>query len=300
MRQTERRYWKDLSAAIQTLWGGLLLSFGHILKSTHTRRRNNISDEKYFDEEHGLVTLQYPHEVLPIPDTGRYRLHNEMDDCIVCDKCAKICPVDCIEIEAIRSPVEYGRTSDGTPKRIYGARFDIDMAKCCFCGLCTTDCPTECLTMTKVYDFAEFDVRDHIYSFATMSPEEIELRTQEWDEHVEKTEAEKAAPESEEKPAVARPRPKMGGARPKMKPKMGGSPSEAQEEAKKIMKSRPKPVMKPKTDEQSDASGDKKPPRPKPVMKPKAEGEKRPKPVMKPRPKPIIKPKDDDKKEDEE
>ena len=90
----------------------------------------------------------------PIPDVGRYRLHNEIDDCIVCDKCAKICPVDCIDIEPIKATEEIGKTSDGTPKRIYAAKFDIDMGKCCFCGLCTTVCPTECLTMTKVYDFS--------------------------------------------------------------------------------------------------------------------------------------------------
>ena len=128
------------------------------------------------------MTLSYPHESLPIPDNGRYKLHNEIDDCIVCDKCAKVCPVDCIEIDPIRAVGEIGKTSDGTSKRIYAAKFDIDMAKCCFCGLCTTVCPTECLTMTKSFDFSEYDVDDHTYSFATMTPLEILTKRKELEE----------------------------------------------------------------------------------------------------------------------
>ncbi|CAN0476704.1 unnamed protein product, partial [Phaeothamnion confervicola] len=126
----------------------------------------------------GIATIQYPHVSLPVPDIGRYKLHNEIDDCIVCDKCAKICPVNCITIEPIKATEEIGRTSDGTPKRIYAAKFDIDMGKCCFCGLCTTVCPTECLTMTKTYDFSVFDIREHNYAFAEMSTEEIAEKKQ--------------------------------------------------------------------------------------------------------------------------
>jgi NADH-quinone oxidoreductase subunit I len=85
----------------------------------------------------------------------------------------KVCPVDCITIEPIKATEEIGKTSDGTPKRIYAARFDIDMGKCCFCGLCTTVCPTECLTMTKTYDFSVFDIREHHFSFADMTSEQI-------------------------------------------------------------------------------------------------------------------------------
>lgn len=132
-----------------------------------------INHSDYFNNRQGIATIQYPHEILPVPDTGRYRLHNEIDDCIVCDKCVKVCPVNCITIEPIKATEEIGKTSDGTSKRIYAATFDIDMGKCCFCGLCTTVCPTECLTMTKVYDFSAFDIREHNYSFAEMTVEEI-------------------------------------------------------------------------------------------------------------------------------
>lgn len=131
---------------------------------------------------------------MPVPDTGRYRLHNEIDDCIVCDKCAKICPVDCITIEPIRAVEEIGKTSDGTPKRIYAATFDINMGQCCFCGLCTTVCPTECLTMTKVYDFSVTDIREHTFAFAEMTPDEINDKRNQWAEHLkQKTASQPAA-----------------------------------------------------------------------------------------------------------
>ncbi|MEL6152713.1 MAG: 4Fe-4S binding protein [Bacteroidota bacterium] len=142
-----------------------------------------IEDTRYFQQAPGPVTLQYPHEQLPVPARGRYKLHNEIDDCIVCDKCAKVCPVDCIEIEAIKSPTPLGKTSNGMTKRLYAAQFDIDLAKCCFCGLCTTVCPTECLTMTPEYDYSVFDYAEHNVSFATMTPAEIQDRRQAWATH---------------------------------------------------------------------------------------------------------------------
>ena len=144
---------------------------------------SSIQDNAYFEGQRGIVTIQYPHQTIPVPDNGRYQLHNEIDDCIVCDKCAKICPVDCITIEPIRSTEEFGKTSDGTSKRIYAAKFDIDMGKCCFCGLCTTVCPTECLTMTSTYDFSVFDMQHHNFPFGNMNPDEIDQKKNAFEEH---------------------------------------------------------------------------------------------------------------------
>ena len=155
-----------------SLWRSLRLAWRRLRKSLGPRPRNlPITEAAYFQEE--PTTLQYPREQLPVPPRGRYQLHNAIDDCIVCDKCAHACPVDCIDIEAIKSPVAIGATSNGMTKRLYAAKFDIDMAKCCFCGLCTTVCPTACLTMTPEYDYSVFDYAEHTISFATMTPEEI-------------------------------------------------------------------------------------------------------------------------------
>lgn len=173
MQGRNASYWQNITQTIQSLWSGLKITFKHFKDARKTQKIVGISEPTYFEHRTGIATIQYPNEMQPVPDNGRYRLHNEIDDCIVCDKCAKVCPVDCIDIEPIRAIEEIGKTSDGTPKRIYAATFDIDMGKCCFCGLCTTVCPTECLTMTKVYDFSVSDIREHNYEFAEMTAVEI-------------------------------------------------------------------------------------------------------------------------------
>jgi formate hydrogenlyase subunit 6/NADH:ubiquinone oxidoreductase subunit I len=160
-----------------------MLTGKHIIGARKSKTSVDITSPGYFDKQTGISTIQFPHETIPVPDNGRYQLYNEMEDCIVCDKCAKICPVNCITIEPIRSAEEFGKTSDGTSKRIYAAKFDIDMGKCCFCGLCTTVCPTECLTMTKTYDFSVWDIRDHNFPFANMTDQEVVTKKKEWEMH---------------------------------------------------------------------------------------------------------------------
>lgn len=167
-------YLGSIMEGLSTSWQGLKLSLKHLKNATYSHEAIGVENAHYFEKKTGIVTLQYPFESIPVPDNGRYQLHNEMDDCIVCDKCVKICPVNCIDIEPIKSTEEIGRTSDGTVKRLYAAKFDIDMAKCCFCGLCTTVCPTECLTMTPDYDFSTFSVQDMNFKFATLSAEEAD------------------------------------------------------------------------------------------------------------------------------
>lgn len=159
------------------------LTIMYFFQARKARKKEGVSDENYFSDINRTFTVQYPHEQIPIPDHGRYQLHNEIDDCIVCDKCTKVCPVDCIDIEPIRSPEVFGQTSDGTPLRIHAAKFDIDMSKCCFCGLCTVVCPTECLTMTKEFDFSTTDILDHNFSFSKMTDKEIAEKNKEFEEY---------------------------------------------------------------------------------------------------------------------
>lgn len=219
-------YWNNITRAVSTLYQGLKLTGKHIVQARHSKTSVDITSAGYFDKQKGIATIQFPHETIPVPDNGRYQLYNEMDDCIVCDKCAKICPVNCITIEPIRSPEEFGKTSDGTSKRIYAAKFDIDMGKCCFCGLCTTVCPTECLTMTKTYDFSVLDIREHNFPFGNLSPEEIVAKKSDWDAHM-KTKA--ALPPIQKKEntsegVVPPAPPAAGGAKPVFRPKMKPTP----------------------------------------------------------------------------
>ena len=170
---------KKAYQGLKTSWKGLTITFRHILGAFKSKKVKGIEDPSYFKEDTGIVTLQYPHQKLPIPEVGRYQLDVVIDDCIVCDLCAKICPVDCIEIESIKATEAIGKTSDGSVKRLYAAKFDIDMAKCMYCGLCTTVCPTECITMTNQYDRSFPSITDLNYKFSDMTAEEAEQKREE-------------------------------------------------------------------------------------------------------------------------
>lgn len=165
-------YFRKIGRSISSLWEGLKVTAPHFFKFGKRKKQTAIQKANYFEEADRAVTIQYPMEKIPLPDNGRYRLHMEGEDCIACDKCARICPVDCITIESFKANEDLGYTSDGSKKRLELPVFDIDMAKCCYCGLCTTVCPTECLTMTKVYDYSEYNRDNFIYHFGMLSPEE--------------------------------------------------------------------------------------------------------------------------------
>ena len=317
------KYWKNIAIATKTLKEGLKVTFEHMKDATTQRDPLYVDDENYFEKQNGIFATQYPKEIIPVPDNGRYKLHNEIEDCIVCDKCAKICPVDCIDIEPVRAVEEIGKTSDGTPKRIHAAKFDIDMAKCCFCGLCTTVCPTECLTMTKEYDFSAFDFADHNFAFGEMTPLEILEKKQALEEFNKKKEEEKEkmAALAKSKPAsatAAKPAGAKPAFRPKpMKPKAATtSTEEKKDDAPKPV--RPKVVMKPKiqakktedpkeetkADEAPKAETSEEKPVQRVVIRPKIHVRKKEEEgsseEAKPKPRPIMRPKIQPKKKDDE
>jgi NADH-quinone oxidoreductase subunit I len=151
---TMKGYFNDMYQAARSLSIGLSLTLRHLFQKT--------------------VTMQYPDEKWELPPKAKGQLHNVIEDCIGCDQCANVCPVDCITIETLKAPagVDLGKTSTGNPKRLYVARFDIDMAECCYCALCTVPCPTECLVMTNSYENSVYDRMDLIYHYAEYTPQQ--------------------------------------------------------------------------------------------------------------------------------
>ena len=141
------------------------------------------------------VTIQYPSVKPQLPERERNRLYVNMDDCIGCDQCARACPVNCIEIETVKSiPGEdLGTTSNGKKKALWVTTFNIDFAKCCYCQLCVFPCPTECIYMTDVYEFSEFRRENLVYDFVTLLPEERIQKKKNYEELQAKKEAEKNA-----------------------------------------------------------------------------------------------------------
>ena len=151
-----KQYFKEIFSSVWTVLVGMKITFKHLFVPA--------------------VTIQYPDVKLKLPERARNRLYVNMDDCIGCDQCSNACPVDCIEIETVKSlPTEdLGMTSTGQKKRLWVTKFNIDIAKCCYCGLCVPPCPTECIKMTDVYEFSEFDRHNLIYNYAVLNPAEIE------------------------------------------------------------------------------------------------------------------------------
>lgn len=291
-------YFSDIKEGTNSVLQGLRLTWKHFLQAKESRKPLSIEDKDYFTQDTGIVTTQYPYEAIPIPDNGRYRLHNEIDDCIVCDLCAKVCPVNCIDIIPIKSPEEIGKTSDGTTKRIYAATFDIDMAKCCYCGLCTTVCPTECLTMTKTFDYSEFDIRNMNYHFTDLTHEQAEERKKIYEQYEKekqrlKEEAAKAKEIKADQEGTTIEE-KNKDKKPAFKPVIKSTLKPENAEEKNIenisseLNPKPKPVFKPNIKAPNSESSDEK--------KTDDSGEVKPKPVFKP--KIIIPPKKDESKEE--
>lgn len=166
-----KEYLNNIWSSFSTIFIGMKVTFKHLFVPA--------------------VTIQYPDVRLDLPERERNRLYVNMDDCIGCDQCARACPVNCIEIETVKGlPGEdLGKTSNDKRKALWVTTFNIDIAKCCYCQLCVFPCPTECIYMTDVFEFSEFERKDLIYDFVTLTPEErVEKKV-----NFEKFEAEKAA-----------------------------------------------------------------------------------------------------------
>ncbi|MBI3189957.1 MAG: NADH-quinone oxidoreductase subunit I [Ignavibacteriales bacterium] len=150
-----QQYFRDIFVSIWTVLIGMRITFMHMFKPT--------------------VTIQYPDVRRPIPERARNRLYVNMDDCIGCLQCDLACPVNCFEIETVKSlPTDdLGMTSTGQKKKLWVTEFTIDIGKCCYCGLCTYPCPTECIKMTDVYEFSEYKRHDLIYNYVTLTQGEI-------------------------------------------------------------------------------------------------------------------------------
>ena len=94
------------------------------------------------------MTVKFPHESIPIPDRYRGEHKYDIDNCISCGLCAKICPNRAIEMVEVSKEFE-----DKYPKKYA----KIDLGKCCFCGLCEDVCPKDSLRLTKNVFLSTFD-----------------------------------------------------------------------------------------------------------------------------------------------
>ncbi len=85
------------------------------------------------------TTVQYPEEQCEIKPGYRGFHTLDQEICILCFQCAKICPVDCIEMAATRVEKKF----------LSWEQFTVDYNKCLFCDLCVEVCPVDCIHMDR-------------------------------------------------------------------------------------------------------------------------------------------------------
>lgn len=79
------------------------------------------------------ATRLYPVQVREPFEDVRGELYNDIDKCIFCMKCSRVCPSQCISVD----------NKAGT--------WDCDPFACVYCGVCVEACPVSCLHMKQAY-----------------------------------------------------------------------------------------------------------------------------------------------------
>ena len=128
MMNTVFKYLKEIRDTAKYMWQGLEVTFDHM------RRRP--------------VTIQYPYEKLIPSERYRGRIHFELDKCIACEVCVRVCPINL-------PVVDWVMNKEAKKKEL--RNYSIDFGVCIFCGNCVEYCPTNCLSMTEEYELSTFD-----------------------------------------------------------------------------------------------------------------------------------------------
>ncbi|MGA7105957.1 MAG: NADH-quinone oxidoreductase subunit I [Candidatus Deferrimicrobiaceae bacterium] len=183
---------------------------------------------RYGVDPRETITLQYPEERWEPSERFRGFLHNDIKKCTSCSMCVKVCPVDCIALEAVR----------GADKKMVLVSYEIDIGRCMYCGLCVEVCPPKSLRHTSGYEKASVDRGELILHFVHEDANEIKSRVaKQVAEAAAKAEAEKAAKAAEEAkdagPAPDAAREEAPAGQPASPPAAAANPAKQDAEEKK-------------------------------------------------------------------
>jgi NADH-quinone oxidoreductase subunit I len=106
-----------------------------------------------------IVTVQYPHESLKMPEKFRGHIELVRDPetgralCFACKLCERACPSDCITVE--------GAKLDGAKKKSV-TNYILDFTKCSLCGSCVEACRDGAIRYSHEYNLASLNKEDYI------------------------------------------------------------------------------------------------------------------------------------------
>jgi NADH-quinone oxidoreductase subunit I len=109
------------------------------------------------------ITVQYPDRPPTVKERWRGFHWVEVERCIACEACAKVCPVECIAVERSKPR----KLDKQLGVAVGGAllAYEIDFGKCLMCGLCVEACPTSCLHMGDNHDMSCYRREDCVSDF---------------------------------------------------------------------------------------------------------------------------------------
>jgi NADH-quinone oxidoreductase subunit I len=96
-----------------------------------------------------IITVQYPHETLPMPARFRGHIQLILDQetgrprCTACTLCMKACPSGCIDLDGLKR--------EGDKKKSV-SKYVLDFTKCSLCGSCVEVCPSDAIEFSKQYN----------------------------------------------------------------------------------------------------------------------------------------------------